>query len=151
MYLVEIEKYKHNTFVIKYFLKKHKKNKYRYNLLSGEFKCRPIVMTVINILMDILNRHVAGSFAFIGAHTTNRKGKDLETKNNTKRFRVYRRLVENKIGPKTFTHYQSENGSGYLLINNQLPDVNKAKDNITAMFKREYPELSGLVVTCQNE
>lgn len=69
-YLVEVEKYKQNAFVIKYFLKKHKKHKFRYNLLSNEFKCRPVVMTVINILLEILNKKKLASFAFIGSHTT---------------------------------------------------------------------------------
>jgi hypothetical protein len=113
-YLVEIEKYKLNTFVIKYFLQCHKKHKHRYNLLSNEFKCRPVVMTVINILMDVLVRNLECNFAFIGSETIDRKGTVLETKTNTKRFRVYWRLVENKIGAQTFTHFQSENGSSYI-------------------------------------
>lgn len=148
MYLVEVEKFKHNTYVIKYFLKQHKKNKNRYNLSSNEFKCRPVVITVINILAEILNKNPLSCFAFIGAHTIE-KGLPPEPKDNTKRFRVYRRLVENKIGPQTFTHFESQIGSSYLLINNKVEDVEAAKEAITKMFKSEFPELASHNVTPQ--
>lgn len=150
MYLVEVEKFKNNTFVIKYFLKKHKKHKLKYNMLSKEFKARPIVMTIINILIEILAKNKDCSFAFIGANTIDSKSREEESKINTKRFRVYRRLVENKIGPQTFTHFQSVEGSSYLLVNNGLPDVNAAKDRISNMFKKEYPELANVNVVCEN-
>lgn len=149
MYLVEIEKFKLNTFVIKFFLKKHKKNKHRYNLLSNEYKCRMVVMTIVNILLDVLRTNKDCNFAFIGSNTTDNRGNEKESKNKTKRFRVYRRVVENKIGPKTFSHFQSEQGSSYLLVNNATENVNDTKEKISNMFKREFPQLVNMSLTHQ--
>lgn len=150
LYLVEIEQYRDKTFIIKYFLKKHKKNKHKYNLLSKEFKCRQVVLTVINILYEVLSKHKCCNFGFMGANTTDHSGKELESKDNTKRYRVYRKLVEDRVGPDTFTHYMSDKGSYYLLVHNKHVDVTKVKDQIVEMFRDEFPQLGLLNVICSN-
>jgi len=61
---------------------------------------------------------------------------------NTQRFRVYRKIVAQKIGFDTFEHFVYEAISGYLLINGTetilIEDREKA---IISMFANTYQNL----------
>lgn len=142
-YLVEVEHYRSDVFVIKYFLKKHKSNKKRFNLLSHEFKCSRIVATCIILVMSILKKHPNASFGFLGAHTIDLSNKYEEKKFNTRRFRIYKYAIEELIGTENFSHYMDVTNSTYLIVNNKVGNTDVFSANATNMFIEIHPELAG--------
>lgn len=63
------------------------------------------------------------SFGFLGAHTIDQSKHIIESKNETKRFVVYRQAVQNYFGMETFTHFEDKDTSIYLSISNKNKDV----------------------------
>jgi len=61
---------------------------------------------------------------------------------NTQRFRVYRKIVAQKIGFDTFEHFVYEAISGYLLINGTEPILIEDREKaIISMFANTYQNL----------
>ncbi|RKD17284.1 hypothetical protein BCY91_03920 [Pelobium manganitolerans] len=139
-YLVEVEHYQHNIYILKFYLKKHKKHPNKYNMMSGEFQCARVIATCLKILLKIYFDNPLASFGFIGANTIQPDRQIYELKSNTKRFRVYQTMLTTKIGKETFTHFHNVSKSTYLMANN-LVDVGKLKKNAEIMFSEEFPEL----------
>ena len=50
-------------------------------------------------------------------------------------------MVVELIGDKTFTHYEYEKISGYLLINNATENVAKKEKELISMFRANYLDL----------
>ena len=60
--------------------------------------------------MDIFSDNPASSFGFIGSNSIN------EGKENTKRYRVYKTIINTKFGNETFEHYYNVKNSAYMLL-----------------------------------
>lgn len=140
-YLVEVEVYVNDIYIIKYYLKKHKTNPLRYNLLTNEHRCSKIISTCIRILLQIYSNNPKATFGFLGAHIVKKEKRYTEPKSITKRFRVYRTAVVALFGPETFTHYRDFEHSTYLMISNSHPSVEPIKEMAKKMFDDIYPEL----------
>jgi hypothetical protein len=140
-YLVEVEVYSYNIYIIKYYLKKHKSNPLRYNLLTNENRCSKIISTCIRILLSIHGKDPVASFGFLGAHIVNRQIGYEEPKNVTKRFRVYRRAMIALFGNQTFTHHLDLEHSTYLMISNKNASVDTIREKAKKMFDDLFPEL----------
>jgi hypothetical protein len=52
--------------------------------------------------------------------------------------------VEGTIGEQTFTHYEYEEVSGYLLINRSAPNIEAKEQVISRMFAATYNELPNI-------
>ena len=52
-YLVHVEHYVNNIYVVKYCMAKHKNNSKRYNLLIRDYKCSRIVSTCVRIMLSV--------------------------------------------------------------------------------------------------
>jgi len=63
-YLVEVEVYALDIYVIKYFLKKDKRNPVKYNILTYENRCSKIISTCIRIMLQIHDKNPLASFGF---------------------------------------------------------------------------------------
>ena len=127
-YLVEVERYAHNIYVLKFYRRKFKGAKERYNLMSNEYKCSRIVGTCFSIFMDIYTKNPLASFGFLGSHTIDRAKNIDEPKSETKRFRIYRQAVINYFGVETFTHFSDPQNSVYLAVSNKNKNVFKISD-----------------------
>ncbi|HEY5327758.1 MAG TPA: hypothetical protein VIJ27_12215 [Mucilaginibacter sp.] len=134
-YLIEVERYPYDIYVLKFYRRKHKGNKQRYNLLSNEGKCSRIVATCFSIFLDIYNQNPLASFGFLGANTVDEKTGKIESKNQTKRFRVYKRAVFNYFGEETFSHFESPDNSIYLAISNKNKFVNKISEGAAKILE----------------
>ena len=66
----------------------------------------------------------------------------LESEDNTKRFRLYKKLMENFFSPLKFQHFQYPNKSAYLLLNRESNNPN-LKSDIEIMFKKYFPDTFG--------
>jgi hypothetical protein len=139
-YLVEVEVYQHDIYIIKYYLKKNKSNPLRYNLLTAEHKCAKVISTCIRIMISIYNQNTNASFGFLGAHVIKREIGYVEPKESTKRFRVYRTTAVRLFGLETFTHHRDFVHSTYLMINNKK-DVEVIREKAKSMFNELFPEL----------
>ncbi|GGH03633.1 hypothetical protein [Mucilaginibacter phyllosphaerae] len=138
-YLVEVEVYTDDIYIIKYYLKKHKNNPLKYNLLTGENKCSRIISTCIRIMLSIYTQNKQASFGFLGA--TIIKGDFEEAKQETKRFTVYKSAVIRLFGVETFTHHRDSEHSTYLMVNNRNKDIDAIKDKAKKMFEEIFPSL----------
>ncbi len=117
-YLVWVEKYSSNVYIIKFHLKSHTNSKTKYNIMTNLFEARPIVNTCMFILYDIAQDDENSSFGFIGARMEN------EGRANTKRYRFYSRITSTYFSEQKFTHYYNEENSTYLLLRNTVLEAN---------------------------
>ena len=110
-YMVRVERYEHNMHAVKFYQKNHRHSPKKYQLLSNTFEPRRILYTVMNIMVEIFHANPKASFGFIGANCEN------EGTENTKRYRVYNKLVASKVGEDFFEHVENKRSSAYMLIN----------------------------------
>src|SRR6185437_4490791 len=143
-YLVIVERYQYNIYVIKFYADCHALSKNKYHLLLKDEQPAPIIRTCINIMLEFFALNPRASFGFIGAASVNktRKGKIVsEGKENTQRFRVYQTLMFNFFGQETFEHSQNVRRSAYLLINRQNQPIDGFKARAEEMFRQMYLNL----------
>jgi len=141
-YLVEVEVYAFDIYVIKFFLKKHKRSPLKYNILTNENRCSKVVSTCIRIMLEIHHKNPFASFGFIGANTIDRQTGYEESMQTTKRFIVYRRAMFALFGTETFTHYVDAGHSAYLMISNKNDSVESIKESAKKMFDDIFPQLA---------
>jgi hypothetical protein len=124
-YLVEVETYADDIYILKFYNRKDKENKNRYNLLTKEGKCSRIIGTCFSIFLDIYKKNNRASFGFIGAYTLDPKTGKTEGKDNTKRYRIYTKAMINYFGTKTYTYFDDPSQSFYIAVNNLNKDIYK--------------------------
>ncbi|MEP6613239.1 MAG: hypothetical protein ABJA76_15170 [Mucilaginibacter sp.] len=141
-YLVEIEVYSSDIYIVKYYLKKHKHNPLKYNILTNEYRSSKVISTCIRIMLQIHSKNPMASFGFLGANTINRATGYEESKRTTKRFQVYKLAMYALFGTQTFTHYTDIEHSAYLMVSNKVKSVDEVKENAKKMFEDIFPELA---------
>jgi len=138
VYIVNIEEYINDIFIIKYHTKAHRLSKKRYNLLTNEKDARRVIFSCIQIGKDILGQNKIASFGFIGSPLDNefeRKSKYYKTK----RFNVYQKFAVFFFSPDNFEHRPNENFSSYLLLNKKkIANNNNYHNEVIEMFAGYY-------------
>lgn len=130
-YIVEVECYKENIYIIQYYAAIHKNAKNKYSLLTAEGKAGKIIRTCINIMVEIYAKDQLASFGFIGSNNIG------EHTANTKRYRVYKKAMEIRMGTNSFTHAHNPVMSKYFMINKKKnPD--EFLSLVDAMFSDMY-------------
>jgi hypothetical protein len=127
-YIVNVEKYDCNVYIVKFYLKNHRHSKDKYRLLTGNRDAPRIIRTCINIMIDIYKINPYASFGFIGANSLN------EAEANSKRFRVYRRAMENLFTPLKFSHHVYIEQSAYIMLNRNNKGEPELLEKIEKMF-----------------
>lgn len=110
-YFVNVERYDYNMYAVKFYQKNHRHSPRKYQILSNTFEPRRMIYTCMNVMLAVLEENPRASFGFIGA---NCEGEDI---GNTKRYRVYRKIVATKISDSSFQHIRNKSKSAYMLIN----------------------------------
>lgn len=141
-YIVEVEHYSHNFYVVKYYPKKYRNYKYKFNLLTSEYICHSIIATCLRIIEEIMIRDPYANFGFVGSPTVIPEMNWKEGQSNTKRFRIYKYAFESYFGHEGFTHYMNIYSSGYLIINNANGDTDAIMVKADKMFVEIYPGLT---------
>lgn len=113
-YIVCVEHYKYNVFVVKFYPKSWRDSKRKYQLLTRTNEPRRIIYTCINIMLTIFDRHPTASFGFVGANRIGEKPRE------TKRYRVYSTFVATYFSDKLFVHKEDKDKSAYLLVNRSV-------------------------------
>lgn len=157
-YLVEVEGYQNNTFVLKFYLKSHSNSPNKYNTLTNIKEPRGIIYTCIAIIIEIYMKNKLASFGFIGAPTLLCKEQTItaarrrrcnhyvctneglkEPKSITSRYKFYQSIVSTLISEANFIHLVFDTNSAYILLNREHaaadPEIGK---RIVSMFGRNY-------------
>ncbi len=130
-YIVNVELYNFDVFVIKFYLKSHSDSAKKFNTETGFNEVQPIVRTCIEIMRDIYQGNEKASFGFIGSNS------DDESVDNTKRFRVYSLVMKSYFSTEKFIHAESKIDSAYLLVN-KLNGGRGMLNEVERMFKEIY-------------
>jgi len=159
-YCVEFHEYEGDIVVGKFYLAKDRNSPKKFNKLTNENSLRntaAVISTVFKAFLMLHKKLPDASFGFIGAHTiANDESGVVEPKENTVRYRIYRRLCYSKISPETFDIWQSNEASTLILVNiESVKDVD-VEDYIKdreEMFKRQYVnfELPNMMRLAGNE
>ena len=136
-YLVEVEEYQYSVYAIKFYLRNHKNNRSRFEVLTGEQDAFRILSTCLKIITDTLplKEEPYASFGFMGAPLTKEGGEA-----NNKRFRVYRQIMQNRFSPQSFVHIANSEKNTYVLVNKANREHNLI-EKIDTMFSQYYEGL----------
>lgn len=100
-----------------------------------------ILLTCLSVIPLLLKKYPEASFGFIGARGIDKASNTVEGYRKTQRFRVYRTMVNETVGPDTFEHFEYEDVSGYLLINRLAQGISKKERLMKKMFSDTYTNL----------
>lgn len=133
-YYVRIEKYRYQVYGVKFYLKNDKNNKNRYKVYTKTYEPRRIILTCINVMLEVYKKDQYASFGFIGTNDLKEKSKC-----NTKRFRFYSKIMATFISDEKFLHKQNIGNSTYLLINKESLKCNiNLIQEIESFFVQNY-------------
>jgi hypothetical protein len=97
-------------YAVKFHLKADKNSQYKYNRLTGLNEARPVINTCIAIMLEIYKANKRASFGFIASNMPD------ESENETKRFRVYKRIMATYFSYVHFEHIEIKEKSAYMMI-----------------------------------
>jgi hypothetical protein len=110
-YVVNLEQYFGDLFALKFHRYKDLKSKKKFTVVTGEGRPQQILRTCLNILIEHHKSNPFASYIIFGIAGEN------EERTLTRRFRIYKRILENMISPVEFEHRIAEMYSAYLLLN----------------------------------
>lgn len=131
-YYVWAERYPYDVFAIKFFLAVQENNQKKFKLLSGLNDAPRVFATCIDVMRQLHIAIPTSSFGFVGTPSVK------EQEANTKRLKVYRRIMENLFSPINFAHRIYEPKSAYLVINRKLPGGEESFKKIEKMLSKIY-------------
>lgn len=136
-----MELYKHNIYAVKFHLKADRDNPNKYHKLTDLKEFRPIINTCIKVVLDVFKKDSCASFGFIGSNTITKDY--VEPKENTKRYRVYKRLVLTYFSDEYFKHIVDTQHSSYMLLKRtELKKNPNLEKDIVKLFASLYNELT---------
>lgn len=118
-YIVRVEEYDNHVYGVKFYLKTMQNSKMKYVHLTNTFEPRVIVYSIFQLMLEIFSKDELASFMFIG-------NPDEVDGNHyvTRRYRLYSKLVENRISDSYFKHIRNDNYSLYILANRKQIENN---------------------------
>ncbi len=121
-YLVEVDEFEYfELCAVKFYLKAHRHSNRKYQLITKLNEMPSILSTCVNIMLERYQSNPLQSFGFIGMNNEN------EEEANSKRFRLYSKVMQRVLTPDKFTHEIYIDKSIYLLLNKeslvQVPDL----------------------------
>lgn len=132
-YIVLVDKYEYQVFVVKFYEATHKQRLNKFNVILNDFDCSRVLRTVLNIATEELRKEPLASFAFAGVY---KEGDEKITTANTQRHRI--------LGTQTFLHSYEQRSNCYLLVNKGHPNPVAMQSLIVDMFAKHFEELSHL-------
>ena len=136
----------HSLYALKFFDKNHRLSDNKYSLLTSDGEASAIINTNIAIMQYFYKKNPYASFTFMGAPTTEELKKNLQANHhggyNTKRFRLYRRIMSLFFNPARFLHVQNFKCSGYLIANRDYlyPNSETMLKAMIQRLKSAYPD-----------
>lgn len=145
IYILIAEYYNKNVFSIKFYSKRHRKSQHKYNKIINKGDVGNILISCLNVIPYLLNIHPTSSFAISSSRTIDFKHKRVENSENNQRFKLYKYIIQKKIGTETFSHFEYTKISSYMLINNKNDNIEQKERELVSMFSHTYMELSNII------
>jgi hypothetical protein len=102
--------------------------------LTNNHDAAKVINTSLEVMRHfLLNKNKKASFGFSGAASLE-ENENLETK----RFRIYRKIMENLFSPTNFFHYQLPERNIYLLVNRLNSDPKLLIETLTEILRQHY-------------
>lgn len=132
-YTVHVEEYPMHVFALKFHLQAHSNSPNKYQLLTGYSQAPRIIRTCIMIFLDLIARNNESSLCFIGTNSPD------EEKSETKRFRIYKGVMQNFFSPQYFEHRSFGRQSLYFMLNKRkdIEELNKVIVGILDKYQFE--------------
>jgi hypothetical protein len=138
-YIVIVEEYRFDIFIVKFYPATKKNDDNRFQVVLNDYEFAPIIRTCINIMLEFLKKNPLASFGYIGANSII-DGFE-EAKSLTQRFRIYDYVMGIFLNTENFLRLYSEKNSGALLLNLKNENIDKLIEYAKEMFIRIYPDL----------
>jgi len=135
-YIIRVEEYDHDMFVVKFYLKNHEQSERRYQLLSGFNDVARVIATNIEVMFWLFEKNDISSFGFVGANSEN------EEVAMSKRFKVYSKIMLRCFSPTTFFHKRYSSNSAYLMLNKKHLDTEENLEQIIKELFIKYYDMS---------
>jgi hypothetical protein len=119
-YWVWVEAYMYNIYGIKFHLKSDRNSKDKYERLSNLNEAKAVINTCMNIMLEINVMDKKSSFGFIGSPCF----KDIGIQ-ETKRYKVYKRMLLTYFSDDIFQHIQNNHKSTYMMVRKAELDKDK--------------------------
>lgn len=129
-YIVDIEQYKNQIFILKFYLKNHRNSKNRFSFRTHEGQATAILSTCLKIAVELYIKIPLASFGFVG-------GNDVDEKiSNNKRYRIYKAVAFRFFSEEKFEHYKNDKNSLFLLFNKENQTINK--EEVILQIEKTY-------------
>jgi hypothetical protein len=140
-YMVHLEEYVRDTYIIKFYPIRFKKYPNKFQLLSRDNVMQGVVSTSLQIFIQQLARRPNASLGFIASASI--IGAAKEDQSNNQRFRIYKQVMENLFGTATFIHFSDMANSAYLMVN-KANDIGEYILAMQSVFSQLYPDMFNL-------
>jgi hypothetical protein len=140
-YMVLLEEYVWDTYIIKFYPIRFKKYPNKFQLLSHDNVMQGVVSTCLQIFIQQLVRCPNASLGFIASVSI--MGAYKEDQSNNQRFRIYKQVMENLFGSATFVHFSDVVNSAYLMVN-KANDIGEYINAMQNVFSQLYPDMFNL-------
>ena len=144
-YVLRAEYYSTDTYAIKFYAKRDRRNNNRYSKIINRGDVKNILLTAGQLVRILLDKNSTSSFAFSASRTLDPIDGTVEPIEKNQRYRIYKTLIERFLGPETFKHLAYPDISCYLLINKKNVDLVKKQAEIENSFKTTYDDLLNVI------
>lgn len=140
-YIIRAEYHVGDVFAVKFYAQQQSKSEFKYSNITNKGDVYNILVTTAKLIPTLLAEYPNASFGFTGARSIDKRTRKVEGYQHNQRFRIYRGIISSLIGTQTFTHFEYEKISGYLLINNQSRCIKQKERELVTMFHKNYNDL----------
>ena len=144
-YIVEVEGFENKFYGIKFYWKGVEKSIDRYSLLTHDYEPRTIVRSCVEIMLNYYRKNPLVSFGFVASPDLEKdiKGKHLNPRKGSRRFRFYRRMMINLFGPETFSQLSDTENRIYLMVNNRqlstgLISIRELEKRLNQLYEGDF-------------
>jgi hypothetical protein len=141
-YIIKADYHKQNVFAIKFYPKIYKYlDEKKYHRISNKGDVSNVLITCVKVIPKLLKIYPSASFSFIASPSIDNISDRVEDYQSNQRFRIYRQLVIQKIGSRTFDHFEFDEVSAYMLVNRSNLNIESYVSDVSTMFIDTYDDL----------
>lgn len=132
-YLVEVREYPGHLYTVDFYAKVHNVNRYR--LRTHQHAAGKLGATVLDVMAQVVRRDPEACFGFIAAAML-----DETTDVSTKRFRLYTKMLEQKINPLRHAIIERPETSSIFVQPLKVADNKALKEQIISRYEDIFRE-----------
>ena len=141
-YIIHIEEYLNDTFVIKFYPIHFKRYPNRYHMISDDKVLAIVIGSCLQLMLKFLQDYPEASFGFVATESI--IGPFKESKSNNQRFRIYKLIMQNFFGHESFSHFIDVTNSAYLMANKTRKNIAGYVSQMQAGFSYLYQDIFNL-------